>query len=171
MSDYNEGDLVEAVKGETVIRGRLIRSALTTNRHIIEIPHLPTDQTPWIETYTNDGYTVTVIERAKSALPTEPGLFVRGDVPRQNAAVISLLGDGTWVRQDKIPADVEMLREWHQQGILTRLEPVAETAARFAARLHTVVQPKIESSWYTKSTAKAILKQADEIAADFEAES
>lgn len=74
MSDYNEGDLVELVKGETVIRGRL------------NVPMVPNpedgmfwvgDSTGLLGGFVTLGYTVTVIERAKPALPTEPGALIR----------------------------------------------------------------------------------------------
>ena len=69
MREYNEGDLVKAVKGELVISGRLdfkyeleLTLALRS-----DVPHLIAN-----------GYTVTTIEKAppKVALPTEPGLYV-----------------------------------------------------------------------------------------------
>jgi len=63
MSDYNAGDLVEAIKGETVIRGRLTASGdeFWVGDSIRLLRHLCAP-----------GWAVTVIERAKPALPTEP---------------------------------------------------------------------------------------------------
>lgn len=69
MSEYNEGDLVKAVKGELVISGRLdfkleveLTLALRSDvRHLIA-----------------NGYTVTVIEKAppRNPLPTELGWYL-----------------------------------------------------------------------------------------------
>ena len=71
MNEYNEGDLVEAVKGETIIRGRLT----------IEGQHFwlgDSDRT--VSGLTSQGgYTITVTEKAPPknySLPTEPGLYV-----------------------------------------------------------------------------------------------
>lgn len=74
MSDWREGDLVEATNGETVIRGRLRDGGpknggrpLLTLTLVIEsdILHLEAN-----------GYTVTLIERAPEPLPTERGVYV-----------------------------------------------------------------------------------------------
>jgi len=69
MNDWKEGDLVEAVKGETVIRGRLISrgNGLVLNLTLAiasDIPHLEAN-----------GYTLTRVEHVKSELPTEPGVY------------------------------------------------------------------------------------------------
>ena len=66
MSDFHEGDLVEATKGETVVRGRVGGCSgdwVGTSRR--QIPGL-----------INDGFTIATIERAKPALPTERGWYL-----------------------------------------------------------------------------------------------
>lgn len=67
MSTYNEGDLVEAVKGDTVIGGRV--SLALDGRVIIG------ESSRSVGVLENEGFTVTVIERAKPKLPTEPGVY------------------------------------------------------------------------------------------------
>ncbi len=154
-SDLHEGDLVEAVKGETVIRGRL-------RVPVIDNPEAGLfwigDSGSLLKGMFTLGFTVTRIERAKPALPTANGLYrsATGGLWQINSerGLISV-------------TNPSMCEDATEFAPFTRLEPVAETAARFAARLHTVVQPKIDSSWYTKTTARKILEQADAIAAEF----
>lgn len=58
MTKYNEGDLLEAVKGETVIRGRANKATpgdtwVGDSNRLTDVLKL-------------DGFTITVIERAAS---------------------------------------------------------------------------------------------------------
>lgn len=72
MSEYNEGDLIEAVKGEDIVRGRLQRDTCAGDLYVHG----------WcIEPLLRDGFTITIIERAKDGviLPIVPGLYVAGD--------------------------------------------------------------------------------------------
>jgi hypothetical protein len=73
---YNEGDLIEAVKGDTVIRARLQRDpagyknplAVFTVALRADVRHLEAN-----------GYTVTVLEKAAPPVPTEPGWYADKD--------------------------------------------------------------------------------------------
>jgi hypothetical protein len=61
--EFNEGDLIEATLGETVVRGRLMKDGsisvtLRTPRGLKE-----------------EGFVVRVVEKAKPPLPTEDGLY------------------------------------------------------------------------------------------------
>ena len=81
--DFSEGDLVEAVKGETVIRGRLEDKYLS--RLISE--------TGWpVDSLKSKGFTVTLIESAANRLPTEPGMYIDKDDDYWY-----LKADGDWV--------------------------------------------------------------------------
>ena len=68
MTDFAEGDLVEAVKGDTVIRGRLDHRAelKLTMALASDMLHLKAS-----------GYVVTVVERATPPLPTEMYSVIR----------------------------------------------------------------------------------------------
>lgn len=70
MQEFHEGDLVEAVKGEAVMRARLVKDG----------EHLRLNPSPYfipkIEILLKDGYTVTVVEKAAAPLPTEPGVYI-----------------------------------------------------------------------------------------------
>lgn len=134
MSDYNEGDLVEAVKGTTVLRGRLKRSREDGPDPILVLtPALKSD----IVHLASNGYTVTVIERAKPALPTEPGHYLH----RNGIDVLSRTASGSWIHDGRFTAD-NAIRDCQP---LQRLEPVAETAKkvldRVRARVDTVSSP------------------------------
>ena len=69
MTEYNEGDLVEAVKGESLIRARLVQrpDALWLGAGGSTVQY-----------YEILGYTITVIAKAAPVvvLPTEPGAYM-----------------------------------------------------------------------------------------------
>ena len=72
MTEYNEGDLVEAVKGESVVRGRIHQGGeYRGNRGYRYLG----DSGALDEVYLKGGWTVTVIEKA-AAVP-----FVNIEVP------------------------------------------------------------------------------------------
>lgn len=60
MSKFREGDLVEAVKGESVVRGRARRGTFPGAEKYMYLG----DSAAIDEVYVHDGWTVTVIERA-----------------------------------------------------------------------------------------------------------
>ena len=56
MTKYNDGDLIEAVKGETIIRRRL-----ETDHDLLWLPELRRS----LPSLLDDGFTITVIEKAE----------------------------------------------------------------------------------------------------------
>src|SRR4051794_18086719 len=64
MSEYNAGDLVEAVKGERVVRDRIVvgEGMFFAARIYIGDPSLVSPSA--LSSYIDSGYTVTVIEKA-----------------------------------------------------------------------------------------------------------
>lgn len=76
MTEYNEGDLLEAVKGERVVRDRVKKDS-EGDLHIDGVGWLTNSWVP-SETVGDLGYVLTVIEKAapKNLLPTEPGYYV-----------------------------------------------------------------------------------------------
>jgi len=125
MSEYNEGDLIEAVKGDTVIRGRLRGSGIAGFRDL------------WVGDYTRlvsilpgAGYALTVIEKAKPKLPEEPGVYVDKD------------GD-PW----KLPDESGTLRP--EYAPYTRVEPVAETAKKVLDRVSEILPGPFPNEFVT----------------------
>jgi hypothetical protein len=123
---YHEGDLVEAVKGESVVRGRVELSP-EYKHPTLALPALGAMSTPYLSGYVDHGYTITVIEKAKPPLPTEPGWYVDG----QNDAWL-LNNSGYWYCAAS-PGD-----DPAQYAPFTKLEPVAETARRVVAKVRSV---------------------------------
>ena len=124
MTEYNEGDLVEAVKGNTAIRGPLVNIwGLGRSLYLKLTLGLVTD----IIHLEANGYKITVIEKAppKVVLPTEPGFYVTA---YNDPDVFELTKAGSWFYGPKsIPVD----RVIHDGGnYLRRLEPVGETAKK-----------------------------------------
>ena len=73
MNKYNEGDLIEAVKGESSMRGPIIRDS---HKCLLIAEH------GWLlAELLADGWTVTVIKKAAPVvvLPTEPGIYIGAD--------------------------------------------------------------------------------------------
>jgi hypothetical protein len=119
MSDYNEGDLVEAVKGKSSIRGLLVKT----------FSGLSLQDVGWsVEGLRGDDWTVTVIERAKPALPTEPGAY-KYDGGWCHVAVLNDVGEWRDVYGNRLT--VTHL----DASSLTRLKPVAETAKKVLDRV------------------------------------
>ena len=142
MTEYNERDLVEAVKGERVLRGRVML--------LVGVPLLPThsdevSKALSIQWLINQGWTVTTIERATPPLPTEPGWYLTSD-----DVAVYLADDGYWT----VPSTYGQTgEEMAKYGPFTRLEPVPVTAKRvldavstfawadgFTAQLETVAK-------------------------------
>lgn len=122
MQEFNEGDLVEAVKGETVVRGRArphVSGGLAVGECMAAIA--------W---YQANGFTVTILEKAAPKLPTEPGWYESEEFPLGTSAdyePYSLNTDGKWYTADGQLLTPTGLRE---QGNLRRLEPVPVTAKK-----------------------------------------
>ena len=119
MTEYTAGDLVEAVKGETLTRGRLWKG----------------DNLFWlgasgrtVSRFLEDGFTITVIEKAAPVvvLPTEQGAYRDAIGNYWN-----LSGAGVWYGfygESKGVLENPPLR---------RLEPVSETAKKVLDRVRT----------------------------------
>lgn len=123
MTEYNEGDLVEAVKGDTVIRGRVNRHgelnltmALTS-----DMLHLKAN-----------GYTVTLVQRATPPLPDVNGIYFPRRTFEPHIRVVTR-AQGIWYDATGEPLDdddFDWLNRRHASGDLTHFEPVPVTAKR-----------------------------------------
>ena len=144
MTEYNEGDLVEAIKGNTAIRGPLVNIGGLGRSLCLKLTlGLETD----IIHLEANGYKITVIEQAppKVVLPTEPRIY-------QDA------GKRLWMRgEDR--TDISPQPFWWEvdsglTGIptdlpLTPLEPASETAKK--------VLDRVEQFWLGGVTVWAAL--------------
>ena len=121
MSEFNEGDLVEAVKGCSVICGYL-----NSDRDIVteNVTHTPAF-------LRNNGWTVAVIEKATPPLPTEKGYYRSGAQGSVNGTV-QLDNDSRWwwVGNEYRPAPERIPTDQVPKYMPpTLLEPVAATAS------------------------------------------
>lgn len=149
MSEFNEGDLVEAVKGDTVIRGRLGRVPDGGSRPVLDLTIAFRSDVLHLEA---NGYTVTVIERAKPELPTERGFYLSCN----GLDVLYQGTDGSW--SDDAKYGVEPVEVSRKHAPLTRLEPVPETAKKVLDRL---------SSFWEFGPPQNFLDEFAAIAAEF----
>lgn len=122
----SEGDLVEAVKGETVFRGRV---QLIKGMAILPIPCLAPESTTFLRNYELEGFTITVIEKAAPKI--EAGFYtttnwggvaweIRDQEPR-----VRCVSSGT----DWVSSTAYEFTKW------VRLEPRADTAKAIINRL------------------------------------
>ena len=120
MTEYTAGDLVEAVKGETVTRGRL--KADGDYLWVGDSGRTPEN----LESY---GFTLSIIEKAAAVvvLPTEPGWYLDKDKD-----IWTLTDSGTWIDEW---GNLEDPKRW---APLTRLEPVSVTAKKVLDRVRKV---------------------------------
>lgn len=110
MSEYDEGDLIEAVKGDTVIRARLQRDpagyknplAIFTVALHADVRHLEAN-----------GYKVTVLEKAAPPLPTEPGHYLDKDGDHWELPRIGELDPryAPYARLEPVPVTVQKVIE------------------------------------------------------------
>jgi len=110
MEQFKEGDLVEAVEGENIVRGRLSTDACSGDLYMHG----------WaIKPLLRDGYTLTLIDRPKPKveLPTEPGVYIDKD------------GDPWPFKSQSLDP------KW---APYTRVEPVPVTAKRVFERIESV---------------------------------
>lgn len=116
MSEYefNEGDLVEAVKGEQVHRGRVEHFHSVPGSGFLPMVHLSLDLLA-----SQEGWTVTVIEKAAPKLPDVPGIYT----DRMGTTWRHYRG-GSWYRLHDQAENAEDFAPF------TKLEPVAETAKK-----------------------------------------
>jgi len=142
MAMYSEGDLIEAVKGDTRLRGRLTDALMG---------ELGVDGMGWpIPSLERDGFTITVIEKAKPKveLPVEDGAYV-----------------------DKHGTDVWTITPFHELRCVsnpgsspekyapfTKLEPRAVTAKAVIERL---------ASWWEFGPPKNFADEFAQIANEF----
>ena len=117
-NEYTAGDLVEAVKGESLVRDRIVKRDTYLAIGV-------TGST--VLFYQNSGYTITVIEKAAPVvvLPTEPGAYKNGGW----SGVIVLNNSGRWLD------DFGHYLTMAPGTKLTRLEPVPETAKKVLDRV------------------------------------
>ena len=119
MSDYAEGDFVEAVKGRTRISG-----VLSTDFSGLRIA-----DAGWsIESLKYEGFTVTVIERAKPALPDVPGTVISWKAAYFTGLAV-LEKANQWLYNGVNLNNAAMLQEI-EGNAFTRLAPVPETAKK-----------------------------------------
>ena len=144
MTEYNEGDLVEAVKGTTVIRGPLVNSFGLGRSLCLKLNlGIETD----IIRFEANGYTITVIEKAAPVvvLPTEHGAY------KDNQGDLWQLNDYGWKLLTSDPPD-----EFKPENYvpLTRLEPVSETAKK--------VLDRVNKGWPWGSSTAMLRRVAEE---------
>ena len=124
MTEYKEGDLVEGVKGESVIRGRLDN-----------IGNLKIDGLDWrVAGLIRSGFTITVIEKAAPVvvLPTEPGAYATN-----HGSVFVLNERHDWLDFSVWRGSVNNLAATNPAyHPFTRLEPVSETAKKVLDRVN-----------------------------------
>ncbi|WP_193510445.1 hypothetical protein [Cryobacterium sp. BB736] len=121
-TEFREGDLVEAVNGDTVIRGRLARDNFANDLGIRAASYN-------LRPLARDGFTITVIERAMPELPTDHGVYQAA-----NGTTWTLFRNGDWFDN----GDGSIAVQWsaHEfadtHGVLpfVRLEPVSVTAKK-----------------------------------------
>jgi len=120
MSEYNEGDLVEAVKGERLVRGRVYLPAGPFGAEAIEGGGT-------LRWYESEGFTLTVIEKAapKVVLPSEPGHYIDHESDLWTVTTNGR-GDPEWHHLGNfVPLD-----QLPRYAPFTKLEPVSETAKK-----------------------------------------
>jgi hypothetical protein len=135
MTEYKVGDLVEAVKGENIVRGRLTEDACTGDLYMHG----------WcIKPLLRDGYTVTLVEAAPEPLPTEPGAYLddRGNVVQLTAETTDY--EERWFNEYGAYMTHTEARD---RTPFTRLEPVSETASRVINRLVEQAEMHGEELW------------------------
>ena len=127
------------------------------------------------DAYASDKGTYFRLNRPKPyvTLPTEVGTIIvykqENSVGKNKSVFAELMFSGEWrVNGFDLYSERMMLAEL-QNAPFTKLEPVAETAKRFAAELKEkiVKQIELQTNWFTAGTAGTIGRWATEIAADF----
>ena len=124
MNEFNEGDLVEAVAADTVIRARVEQLSLGPG---VNLGYLGAHYLSDFED--RAGWTLTVIEEAAPPLPTEPGLYLSAKD-----------SDGPWIFRLDERGDWTLLNtgspfpigdgHLERNAPFTRLEPVPVVAKR-----------------------------------------
>ena len=140
MNAYNEGDLVEAVKGETHIRGKV----WGCEEQFVGLSRRT------IPSLINDGFKITALEKAppKIELPTEPGYYL------DNVRDVWIIRHG----ESRLRFDGSFDAHTELFAPFTRLEPVPETAKKVLDRL---------SSWWEFGPPKQFAAEFNAIAKEF----
>jgi len=116
-TNFNVGDLVEAVKGELVIRDRVT----------VKGYHLALGAMGWsLRDVRLNGYTLSLVEAATPPLPTEPGIYadIEGDPWKLNATTDDYEARWSFGNEYKTRAQVS------QHVPFTRLGPVPDIARK-----------------------------------------
>jgi hypothetical protein len=135
VTDYNEGDLIEVSKGETLHRGRLVASKFPGIDPRVYLPEFAGGR--YADTFESTGYTVTLLEKAnpKVELPTAPGVYRDA-----NGDHWTLHTNGQWIGN----GDGSLAVDWSTNEMtsngtnfhpLVRLEPRSVTAKAALDRL------------------------------------
>lgn len=158
MSDFHEGDLVRIERDHVIVQDRLASSASAPGRL-----YLPAQKGgTYVDALRTHGWKVTVIERAKPALPTEPGLYCVGGNTTGVGGTVQLNVDKEWwwVGNEYQPQPKKIDAGYITEFLapLTRLEPVPETAKKVLDRL---------SSWWEFGPPQNFLDEFAAVAAEF----
>lgn len=140
LTVVNEGDLVEAVRGEEMHRGRAVRSKLFATPRLFIASAANVEFLDVAESF---GWTLTVIEPAAPAmptvmLPTVVGAVISWDSPYRKH-LSTLEKSGLWFHQNQAYTAAEMIDRIADTVIgdttFTVLRPVAEVAAEVLAEV------------------------------------
>ena len=120
-TDFSVGDLVEARKGERVIRDRIYAGPYEF-RYLGEPSVFGPSSVGW---FRDQGFTLSLVEAA-TPLPTEPGIYadIEGDPWKLNATTDDYEARWSFGNEYKTRAQVS------QHVPFTRLEPVPDTARK-----------------------------------------
>ena len=130
MSDFNVGDLVEARKGECIIRDRVQVSERWPDSLFL-------GDSPYAEIlnwYTVHGFTLSLVEAATPPLPTEPGVYLdKWRDTWQLSEETSAFAERWFLGSDFMTHNVA-----RGYAPFTKLEPVPDTAKKVIDLLETV---------------------------------
>ena len=125
MSDFNEGDLVEAVKGETSIRGQLWRDSAG---------FLMVGASVWaVEDLIHEEWGITVAKKATPPLPDDPGAVISW-VTKFYTGLAVLEKTDQWC-YNGVTLNGAALRQEIGEASIVPLESVPVTAKRVLDRL------------------------------------
>jgi len=167
MNEYNAGEIWEAVKGETVTRGRL-----HLNGKYLWVGD--SGRTP--ENLESYGFTLRLIEKAAAVvvLPTEPGLYTTNirDLTR-SVPLYRLNENGEWStiwpqrgEETRTPAEI---RDGINPETLHPLKPVSETAKKVLDRVRILRHDAEAHDLSGASTRDMLRELINVLAIEFEA--
>jgi len=139
--EFNHGDLIEAVKGDDLLRGRGWFDC--SGPMMVGSSGCSTDG------LTTRGYTVRVIEKAKPPLPSEPGITIRWESPYCMHLAILEKAD-QWLHCERTYTNAQMVVRIADtvQGdyAFTPLRPAAEVAAEVIADMEREYETAFSSA-------------------------